>query len=688
MRFQNAQLPPVQVMAEPILMGGGIDETTPPFRLKPGFCRAAQNFEQSIFGGYRRIGGYERFDGQASPSDATYAVLPVNTITGGAVGNTLTGATSGATGVIIAITATQFILTKTTGTFQAENVHVGAGTIAVATGAAVINGASTALLHAQYKNLAADVYRALIAAVPGTGNVLGVHLFNDVVYAFRNAVGGATAEMYKSTASGWSLVALGREIAFTSGGTYQILEGDTITGATSAATAVITRVALRTGTWAGGDAAGYLYFASDTGTFQAENLNVGANLNVATIAGDSSAITLLPGGRYEFINANFTGSTNTKRMYGCDGVNKAFEFDGTVFVRITTGMTTDAPSHIAFHLYHLFLSFNASTQHSSTGFPYQWSPITGASELAMGDNVNGFATQPAGETAAALAIFTTGRLSILYGTGVSDWNLVPYKDEIGAFPYTIQNLAQTLFMDVQGVTDIATSQSFGNFSTAVLTNSFKKTLTGWRNGVIASTVSRDLSQYRLFFTNDHGIYITMIGRKVIGIMPVLFPDTVRCTGGGLMADNTEALFFGSDDGMVHQMDKGTSFDGDAIEAFINLAYNFSQGVRTVKKYRDGALEVSGDGYAAFNFGYSLGYGSTAILQPADQSIVTSFVAGHWDVGSWEIGQWDGTTLLPSTFELSGESENISLAVVSNSDIYESFTLSGGLIHYSNRREMR
>ena len=688
MRFQNVQLPPVQVQAEPIFLGGGIDEETPPFRLKPGFCRAAQNFQCSIFGGYERIAGYERFDGQLKPSDATYAVLPVNTITGGAVGDTLTGATSGATGVIIAITDTQFILTKTTDTFQAENVHVGAGTIAVATGAAVINGASTTLLNAQYKNLAADVYRALIAAVPGSGNVLGVHLYKDVVYAFRNNAGGTASVMFKSTASGWSAVALGRELAFTSGGTYVIAEGDTITGAISGATAIVTRVGLSSGTFAAGTAAGYLFFASDTGAFQAEDLNVGGNLNVATIAGDASAITLTAGGRYEFINANFTGITDTVRVYGCDGVNTAFEFDGTVYARIRTGMTVDTPNHIHFHLYHLFLSFRSSVQHSSPGFPFQWSPITGAAEIAMGDNVTGFATQPAGEAAAALAIFTKSRLSILYGTGVSDWNLVPYKDEIGAFPYTIQSLAQTIFMDTQGVTDIATSQSFGNFSDAILTNAFKKTLTGWRNSVIASTVSRDLSQYRLFFTNDNGIYITMIGRKVIGIMPILFPDTVRCMASGLMANHSEAIFFGSDDGMVHQMDKGTSFDGDNIEAYINLAYNFSEGVRTIKKYRDGALEISGDGYASFSFGYSLGYGSTDILQPADQTIVSSFSAGFWDTGNWEVGVWDGQTLSPSTFELDGEGENISLAIKSNSDIYEPFTISGGLIHYSPRRELR
>lgn len=669
-------------------MGGGLDVMTPPFQIKPGLCRAAQNFECSIFGGYRRIGGYERFDGQAKPSDATYTIVAATSITGGAVGNTLTGATSGATGKIIAIAPAYFVVTRTTGTYQAENLNVGAGTIGVSTGAGVIGGASTSKLNAQYKNLAADVYRALIAAVPGSGKILGVNLYNDVVYAFRNNAGATAAALYKSTASGWSLVALGRELAYTSGGSYQVQEGDTITGAISGATAVVTRAALRTGTYGAGTAAGFLYFASQTGTFQAENLNVGANLDVATIAGNSSAITLLPDGRYEFVNANFTGSTNTKRMYGCDGVNKAFEFDGTTFVRITTGMTVDAPSHIAFHLYHLFLSFFGSAQHSSPGFPYQWSPVTGAAEFAMGDTITGFSVQPAGTTAAALAIFTTGKLSILYGTGSADWQLLPYRDEIGAFPYTMQSLAQTMFLDQQGVTDLATSIAFGNFVYAVLTNQVKSMLAGWKTTAIASSINRDLAQYRLFFTNNYALYITMNGRKVVGIMPILFADTVRCAAFGKMSDGMDVSYFGGDDGFVFQMDKGTSFDGDDIEAYINLAYNFSRGARTLKRYRGGALEIGGSSYTEFNVGYSLGYGATDLIQPDSEVIVSNFFAVNWDSFTWDAFIWDGITLNPSTIEIDGEAENISLAITSLGDYFEPFSVTGGVINHSPRRQIR
>lgn len=73
-------------------------------------------------------------------------------------------------------------------------------------------------------------------------------------------------------------------LAFTSGGTYEIRQGDTITGHDSAATLVVSFVRVTSGSWAGGDAVGTI-IGDVTGIFIAEDLNVGANVHVATIAG-------------------------------------------------------------------------------------------------------------------------------------------------------------------------------------------------------------------------------------------------------------------------------------------------------------------------------------------------------------------------------------------------------------------
>lgn len=73
-------------------------------------------------------------------------------------------------------------------------------------------------------------------------------------------------------------------MAFTSGGTYEIQEGDVITGATSGDTAEVVKVTRTSGTWSGGTAAGTLWVKNNSGEFEAENLDVGSESNVATIS--------------------------------------------------------------------------------------------------------------------------------------------------------------------------------------------------------------------------------------------------------------------------------------------------------------------------------------------------------------------------------------------------------------------
>lgn len=73
-------------------------------------------------------------------------------------------------------------------------------------------------------------------------------------------------------------------VTYTSGGTYQVVAGNTITGATSGATGYVQSVTLASGTWAGGNAAGTMVIRRKTGTFAAENVNVGATTNVATVS--------------------------------------------------------------------------------------------------------------------------------------------------------------------------------------------------------------------------------------------------------------------------------------------------------------------------------------------------------------------------------------------------------------------
>lgn len=81
------------------------------------------------------------------------------------------------------------------------------------------------------------------------------------------------------------------QITFTSGGTYEPIVGDKITGNTSTETAYIQAIsALSSGTWAGGDAAGTITYTSASGTFtNSETVTISRENNNKSLNGYTHA---------------------------------------------------------------------------------------------------------------------------------------------------------------------------------------------------------------------------------------------------------------------------------------------------------------------------------------------------------------------------------------------------------------
>lgn len=672
---------------------GGLDLEMPAWVVSPGMLRDALNYEIAVEDGYQDIRGYERFDGRPAPSSASFTLLDV-TITGSiVVGDTVAGATTSATGVVIALatyaddpTQSYLVLTKVTGTFNdaAENLTVSAVVEGNTDAEGYADSAPTPKLKAQYKNLAADQYRNDIGVVPGEGSVWGGFSLGATKYAIRNKTGGATAGLYKSSTSGWTEVDLGREIAFDSGGSYEIAEGDTITGATSGATATVERVQVTSGTWGAGDAAGWLTLSNQVGTFQAENLDVGANANVSTVAGNSAVITLLPDGRLDHDISHFANPQGSDRVYGADGVNTGWEFDGAVFAKIRTGMTDDTPDHVIVHKKQLFFSFAGSVQHSGLGDPFAWSVVLGAAEIATDKNVTGFQIEPGAEGNAALLIANRQRFYILYGNDISDWNLVRYREKVGAYEWTLQQLAYSLFLDDRGLTDLRTVQAFGNFDHAALSGKIRRLINQKRPLSVASCVVRDKNQYRLFFSDKTAIYVTMDGSKLNGMMPVTLDHQITTIWSEEDPNGNEEIFFGADNGYVYQMEKGTSFDGNAIYAYLYTHFDHAKAIEWLKTYyAPVTLEGRSTGYAEFDIGYVLDYGDSDTVQPDTQSATLPGAAGvSWDSGlSWDTGiAWDDNTAVPTVgLDLRGEGRNVSWIITKNSDYFEPLLLTG--VHY-------
>lgn len=676
-------------------LSGGMDQVTPAIQKPPGRLIAGKNHEP-ISQGYARIRGYERFDGRPKPSEASYWVLDFDAGTAAITeGQTVTGATSAATGEALIAgvlesgsyagsdAAGYLVLFNVVGTFQNnENLQVAAVTKCVADGVATERGATTDANDTTWIRDAIESARTDILTVTGSGVMRGVWMYNNVAYAFRNNAGGTAGGMWKSSATGWTAVSLGRTLSFTSGGVTAIAENDTITGATSAATAVVGRVILTSGTWAGGDAAGRLILTSQTGTFQAENLDVGASLNLATIAGNSTAITLPAGGKYDFTNHNFYGASNLNRMYGCNGVGTAFEFDGTVFVPILTGMTTDTPDHIGEYKNHLFLSFpGGSIQNSGTGNPYSWTAVTGATEISVGHDVTGFATG----YAKSLVIFARNKICELLGNDSTDFVLETLAEDAGGIEWTIQQIGVPVYMDDRGVRDIRTTPAYGDFKLGTLTQLIEPLFKQKKKDGVVPTASmrvRAKDQYRLFFDDDSGITI-YLGRKYPEAIPFDLGLTAECACSSEDSSGNEVLLFGSDDGYVYQLDAGTSLDGAAVSATMRLPFNHVGTPTRNKRWHMAAIEVAGQKGVTISCATDFDYGSSD--QPGDQhDFDIEGGGGFWETAVWESFNWDAPVENVIEHRLEGIGTNASLLIFSSLTYAEPYVVHGVTLHWSDR----
>ncbi len=608
----------MQTNAHPFPMRGGLNLAGVTNALKPGEVTLMENFENLSDGGYRRYDGYERYDGRAEPYKATYRLVPfaVGLAAGIVVGNTVTGATSAATGNVLAIVidsgafvsndaAGTLILDRITGTFAATELLTVGGTNRATKSGAAETGSLLEDDFDTYTALAADSARSLILAVPGQGSILGVAIYNGVVYAFRNAVGGATAVMWGSSAAGW--------------------------------------VSKKTG--------------------------------------------LAPNGRYELIVNNFKGATSAKRLYGASGTHKAFEFDGTTWVDITTGMTVDTPTHIAAHKNYLFLSFaNGSLQNSGVGDPTGlWTPRTGANEIGIGDDITALLSMRGG----VLAVYGKNSTHLLYGAGAATWELRLHAGDAGAAPYTVQESpggAQAL--DNRGLMPLSATQSFGDFESAAVSQRVQKFMDARRGNARDSTIVRDKSQYRIWFADGTALTQTWRGGRIVGYSVLSTPIKPTCAANGDDANGNEMLVIGADNGFVYRTDVGWSFDGLAIDSVLRTAPDNLGKQRQIKVFSGFNLQVSTPRQVRLLIQIEYDYA----LEQADISQTisaqTSYSLGLWDAGKWDEMIWDsaderGGIAYPEA-RIDGVGLTVSALIYHGQEIKPPFTVESGCYNYRLR----
>jgi hypothetical protein len=676
-----------QISTEFVKFNGGMDQVTPAIAIPAGVAITAQNYEPAMLGGLKRIDGYEIYSGKPSPSSATYLSCTVNLSRPVAIGDTITGLTSGATGKVISMSAGALNITKVTGTFSAtESFRVAGVTVGVMTSPPTARGSATGYEDAVAMNAAADEYRSDISAPTGSGPIRGVALLRGVTYCFRDNAGGTAGQIFKATSTGWSLIPLYNSISFSAGNAF-IADGTTVTQLGSGATGVVKRQVLETGSFGSGTATGRLILTSVTGTFNATSALQTVGVTRATASSPLTAITIAPAGKYETTQYNFTGSQDTMRLYGCDGVNRAFEFDGDVYIPINTGMSPDAPSHIITHKKMLHLSFRASLQSSAIGFPFQWTAISGANEIGMGEDISGMLTQPGD----VMAIATRNSTHQLQGSSIASFVLASISPEVGAIPYSMQNLGVAYWLDDRGVIQITRTQSYGNFDNATVSRKVQKMIDAIRIVLTTSTVYKSRNQIRFYGSDGTGIIMTVAegsNGQEHHFSTFKYPVSITCAVSGEDANGRGVVFLGASNGKVYQADRGSSFDGEEIEAFVRTSFNHSKSPSFIKRYRKAILEASVENYASIRIHPDFSYGDPNTAQHLIQNTEIQGAGGVYDVSYYESAYYDSRIVSSPEISIDGTGANIGFVLYSKSDIDLGHILQGITTHFSPRRLKR
>lgn len=675
-------------------LGGGLDLASGAVSVKPGRASQVINFEQ-VFGkqGYRRIDGYERFDGREQPHKSEYFILPfvqgavelsAGDVVGGAggegkvlgvervEGDWASGTASGR--LVLDITAGDWVL--------GGSINKGGVRAATASDLSFPSRAANLQAHKAALKAVVSRRRAAIGKVPGSGAILGVAIYRDWVVAARNDENGGTAALWKSTSAGWQLIRQG----------------------------------------------------------------------------------LLPGGRFDFCVANFSGDSQQTALFGCDGRNNPFKWDGVTFtslpaifstqaksttmtsvgtgsksfsvagtakswlvgdlltissaanganrmsgaitsyahpalvvdVTVTSGAGTsgdwdigqadfeDKPFLVAAHKDHLFLAYpRGQLQTSNLGDPLVFGST--AVLFGVGEEITGLASLKG----AMLGVFCSNKISLLEGSSKVDWRLALHAQNIGTRLHTVQeNAGNALMLCSRGVVSLQATQSFGSFEPAIFSRDVKPLLDQALGKATCTRLVRGKYQYRIYFS-DKTVLSACITTPNAAVQPrdVAFTSqeyahSVACVAGGQF-DGEEAMFFGTPDGWVMREDVGTSFDGEAIDAVLRLHFNHFKSPVNKKRYHKLTLEMESTDALDIQFRQLFDYSDGNYSASVTRAAMSEGVGGQWGASNWGDFYWSLPLATQAEANIDGVGRNMALLLWTRSDTDQPVTLQGMILQFSN-----
>jgi len=406
-------------------------------------------------------------------------------------------------------------------------------------------------------------------------------------------------------------------------------------------------------------------FEGDVYAFRNKVGGATAGMYVATATGwdeiDTSGDPLDPNGNYKFVNYNFTGDPDDFSMFWVDGVNQARSYDGSTVTTINNAGigANDKPINLIAHNDRLWLAYTGgSLQYSTAGDPTDWTTSSG--EFGMGREI----TNLIASVGNSLVVFCDEAIRVVNGYSADDFVVESYSNFSGAFSSTAQRIFGTIiYMDDRGVSSIEAAQEYGDFKANSLSQRVQKTLQNNKQLITCATVSRDLNQYRLYFSNGGGLYFSFLNKKLRGVTVIDFIKPVLKVTEGEDTNGNIVIFFASTDGYVYQMDSGTSFDGSAISTLMTTAFYHYKSPRNWKRFKEVLFEIASISDLTVDIRFAFDYLSGYVPRSGIFGIDLLAAGARWGEGLWGTMRYSGSESTNRIkFPIQGLGANMSISI--------------------------
>lgn len=675
----------MSLQSDSLALTYGLDEQSSLTSPQRGRLIGCENYELT-FGetGYLRTLGYERFDGRAAPSDAVYYLVAFSAggTTAIAVGDTITTGTG--SGYVLRVTLTSgswagsnavgiLAVTVYTGTITSgQTISVSASPRATASADAEL-GLVDSTGYATDIAAARNYYRALIQKPTGEGAILGVKLWDGVCYCLRNAVGSATATLWKSTSTGWSAVRTGLRPGGSMRATIANFFGSTSLRAMYGVDGK-NRLWRYDGTTFTFMASG-IYGSEGTST---SNVTPGTGARVFTITeivADDFTLRDWVAGQSLTI---YSASDASKIMVGT--VTSYAEPALTMDIisasggaasdwHITRTDATDRPFALTEHKGYMMLAYpQGQLQTSSLGEPLTYEAVTSANAFGIGSDISDLVSLR-GET---LAVFSSTTIFLLYGSGSE---LDPWVDKkfskttncrLGSAKEVGGN---AVFLSDAGIMTLAGAQAYGDFEAGNLSAPARTTERYVTSEYTCCNLVKSVSQYRVYGKDKSAMVMTwfadMPRSGKVQFTRLRYEHQPVCADAETFNDD-EFLAFGTDDGYVMRERKGTTFDGTDIAAFLRTSYWHYGSPQTKKRFRKLMLDVqTGLTSVDLYFRQDLDFGGPDQQQPYLNSTRAS--GGFYDSAYYDQFYYDDAEIAQIHANVDGVARNMSLMIYSSGD---------------------